>query len=269
MRKRNWPNRKNRPCPDCGRMLTYTRKDTFDRAVGNNSVCKSCAQLDRKLTVETIEKIFEQQVKEDEPLGNDPTSGESIWIKKGPYGYYVQIGETKTRKGIPKQFSLSDVNLDYALKLLSLPREVGIHPDNQEIVTADYGRYGPYIKCGKSNAPLRGVETPLDISLEKAVELLANRKKSSSELKSLGVHPESGNTLTVKTGRYGPYVSDGKIIYSQNKTRSAVSKKHLLSCLGDYFSKQGNPEAAAAMTKYILDSRETKVKDNIRFKQPK
>ena len=57
MRKRNWPNRKNRPCPDCNRMLTYTRKDTFDRAVGNNSVCKSCAQMDRKLTLETIEKM--------------------------------------------------------------------------------------------------------------------------------------------------------------------------------------------------------------------
>ena len=187
-----------------GKFGPYLRRGDDTRSIPENIYIGD-------LTVETIEKIFEEQVKEDEPLGNDPTSGESIWIKKGPYGYYVQIGETKTRKGIPKQFSLSDVNLDYALKLLSLPREVGIHPDNQEIVTADYGRYGPYIKCGKSNAPLRGVETPLDISLEKAVELLANRKKSSSELKSLGVHPESGNTLTVKTGRYGPYISDGKV----------------------------------------------------------
>ena len=57
MRKRHWKDRKNRPCPDCGRMLTYTRKDSFDRAVGNNSVCKSCAQMDRKLTMETIEKM--------------------------------------------------------------------------------------------------------------------------------------------------------------------------------------------------------------------
>jgi hypothetical protein len=57
MRKRHWKNRKNRPCPDCGKMLTYTRKDSFDRAVGNNSVCKSCAQQDRKFTLETIEKM--------------------------------------------------------------------------------------------------------------------------------------------------------------------------------------------------------------------
>jgi len=64
-------------------------------------------------------------------------------------------------------------------------------------------------------------------------------------------------------------VNDGKIIYSQNKTRSPVSKKHLLSCLGSYFEKQGNPEAANVMTKYILDARETKIKDNVRFKPPK
>ena len=57
MRKRHWKNRKNRPCPDCGKMLTYTRKDSFDRAVGNNSVCKSCAQQDRTFTLETIEKM--------------------------------------------------------------------------------------------------------------------------------------------------------------------------------------------------------------------
>ena len=57
MRKRSWPNRKNRKCPDCSRMITYTRKDAFDRAVGNNSVCKSCAQMDRKISLETIEKM--------------------------------------------------------------------------------------------------------------------------------------------------------------------------------------------------------------------
>ena len=163
------------------------------------------------LNLGTIEKIFEEETKEDEPLGDDPSTGDKVWIKKGPYGHYVQLGETKTRKGIPKNFPLADVDLEYALKLLSLPREVGNHPDTDDIITADYGRYGPYIKCGRKNASLRGQETPLDITLEKAVELLANKNKTSSEIKTLGEHPKTGETLVIKDGRYGPYISDGKV----------------------------------------------------------
>ncbi len=163
------------------------------------------------LTLETIEKIFDQETKEDEPLGNDPNTGDPVWIKKGPYGHYVQLGDTKTRKGIPKNYTLSEVDLEYALKLLSLPREIGSHPETKEMITADYGRYGPYIKCGKQNASLKGKETPLDITLDKAIELLANRNKSSSEIKTLGEHPKTGETLVVKDGRYGPYISDGNV----------------------------------------------------------
>ena len=163
------------------------------------------------LTLEKVEELFQTEVKEDEPIGSDPESGESIWLKKGPYGYYVQVGDTKKRKGIPKGFSLSDVDLSYALKLLSLPREIGKHPENGEVISADYGRFGPYIKCGKMNASLRGEETPLDIELPKALELLKNRNKKSSDLRNIGAHPETGEDLAVKDGRYGPYISDGKV----------------------------------------------------------
>ena len=163
------------------------------------------------LTLETIEEIFTQKTKEDEPLGNDPESGEPVWIKKGPYGHYVQLGDSKTRKGIPKNYPLSDVDLDYGLQLLALPRTVGVHPESGETITADYWCYGPYIKCGKQNATLRGPETPLDVSVEKSVELLANRNKKSSELRTLGDHPGTGESLVVKDGRYGPYISDGKV----------------------------------------------------------
>ena len=163
------------------------------------------------LTLEIIENIFSQEAKEDESLGSDPETGESIWIKKGPYGHYVQLGETKTRKGIPKNYDLNSVDLEYALKLLSLPRDVGVHPDTNEMVTADYGRYGPYIRCGKQNAPIRGAGTPLDITLEQSIELLANKNKKTSELRSLGKHPETNEDIVVKDGRYGPYISDGKV----------------------------------------------------------
>ncbi|MBT6866175.1 MAG: DNA topoisomerase I, partial [Candidatus Marinimicrobia bacterium] len=112
---------------------------------------------------------------------------------------------------IPKTYPLDEVDLAYALKLLALPRTVGVHPETSEPITADYGRFGPYIRCGKQNASLRGMETPLDITVEKSVELLANRNKRSADLRTIGDHPETGESLVVKDGRFGPYISDGKI----------------------------------------------------------
>ena len=144
-------------------------------------------------------------------MGEDPESNQFVYIKKGPYGHYVQLGESKTRKSVPKDTPIDKVTLDLALKLLSLPRNIGIHPETKELIIADYGRYGPYIKCGKQNASIKRPETPLDITLEKSIELLANRNKKSSELRNLGKHPETGETLSLKDGRYGPYISDGKV----------------------------------------------------------
>lgn len=187
-----------------GRFGPYLRRGDDTRSIPDNTYFGD-------LTLDIIENLFNEEVKEDEPLGNDPESGESIMIKKGPYGHYVQLGETKTRKGIPKTFPLGDVDLTYALKLLALPRTVGIHPETSEPITADYGRFGPYIRCGKQNASLRGMETPLDITVEKSVELLANRNKRSADLRTIGDHPETGESLVVKDGRFGPYISDGKI----------------------------------------------------------
>ena len=103
------------------------------------------------------------------------------------------------------------MDLEYALKLLALPRTVGVHPETGEPITADYGRFGPYIRCGKQNATLRGPETPLDVTVEKSVELLANRNKRSIELRTIGDHPDTGESLAVKDGRFGPYITDGKV----------------------------------------------------------
>ena len=186
-----------------GRFGPYLRKGDDTRSIPEEIFMGD-------LTSEKIEELFQTEIKEDEPIGSDPKSGESIWLKKGPYGYYVQIGDTKKRKGIPKGYLLSDVDLEYALKLLSLPREVGTHPESGEIISADYGRFGPYLKCGKMNASLRGEETPLDIELPKALELLKNRNKRSAELRNIGTHPDTGEDLLIKDGRYGPYLSDGK-----------------------------------------------------------
>jgi DNA topoisomerase-1 len=187
-----------------GRFGPYLRRGEDSRSIPDNIYFGD-------LTLEVIEGIFNEEVKDDEPLGDDPESGEPIWIKKGPYGHYVQLGDSKKRKGIPKTYPLSDVNLEYGLKLLALPRTVGNHPETGEPITADYGRFGAYIRCGKQNASLRGVETPLDITVEKSVELLATRNKRSTELRTIGDHPETGESLVVKDGRFGPYLTDGKV----------------------------------------------------------
>ena len=103
------------------------------------------------------------------------------------------------------------MNLEYALKLLSLPRLVGKHPETNEDITADYGRFGPYIRCGKQNASIKGPETPLDITVQKSINLLANRNKKSQEIRTIGIHSESNKTIVVKDGRFGPYITDGKV----------------------------------------------------------
>jgi len=163
------------------------------------------------LSLENIEEIFKEELPENKSLGKDPATNDDIWIKKGPYGHYVQLGESKIRKSIPTGTSIRDVSIELALKLFALPRTVGTHPESKEKITADYGRYGPYIKCGKQNASLKGDSTPLDITLEKSLELLANRNKKSSEIRSLGTDPKTKQNVVLKDGRYGPYVSNGKV----------------------------------------------------------
>ena len=102
--------------------------------------------------------------------------------------------------------------MNYALKLLSLPRTVGDHPESGDPIIADYGRYGAYLRSGKTkNASIQDPDTPLNITLEKSIELLANRNKKSSDLRTVGDHPQTGETINVKNGRYGPYISDGKV----------------------------------------------------------
>lgn len=162
------------------------------------------------ITREVAEEFLAKPEKEETILGLDDITGESIFLKTGPYGPYVQIGDTKTRKSIPKGIEVEKVTIDLAKKLLTLPRLVGKHPESGEEIKADYGRYGPYLRMGKNNKSLPPNESPLDITLEQAVELLSQAKKGNTVLRELGSHLKTGEDLSIKTGRYGPYVTDGK-----------------------------------------------------------
>jgi DNA topoisomerase-1 len=150
-------------------------------------------------------------------LGVDPQTNEQIELKVGRFGPYVQRGdgEKPARSGIPKGMNADNVDLEYALKLLSLPREIGTHPETGKTITANFGRYGPYVASDGQYASLESPEEVFTVGINRAVTLLAERKakgkgrRQAEALKDLGAHPESKASVKVLKGRYGPYVSDG------------------------------------------------------------
>ena len=163
------------------------------------------------ISVEKAMEILANDSSQTQLLGVDDVSGQSIYLKEGPYGPYVQLGDSKTRKSLPKGTEKENVDLDLAIQLLSLPRLLGMHPDTGDEIRADFGRYGPYLKVGEKNVKLPHPHDPLKVILETAVDIINNRNKPSSALKTLGNHPETGEAIVVKDGRYGHYVSDGKV----------------------------------------------------------
>jgi DNA topoisomerase-1 len=156
-------------------------------------------------------------VPEDETLGEHPETGREVRLKQGPYGPYVEM-DTPDEKKKPKRVSLpdgvamEDVDLAYAVKLLALPRTVGVDPATDEEVVTGIGRYGPYVRRGKTFASLQTSEQLWSVDLERAMEFIdAKESGKKLPLKELGVHEESGNEIVVLSGRYGPYVTDGNV----------------------------------------------------------
>ena len=159
-----------------------------------------------------------QTVTQDESLGTDPDSGLEVFLKNGRFGPYVQLGEDKKPKrgSIPKSWLHEQMDLERALKLLNLPREVGPHPEDGNMITAAIGRYGPYVHHEKTYASLPSVEDVFEVGLNRAVDLLAEKRSkrggraSAKVLKELGDHPDSGKPMQVLDGRYGPYIKHEK-----------------------------------------------------------
>src|SRR3954447_13705316 len=156
-----------------------------------------------------------EPVAADTVLGTDPDSGKSVSVRKGPYGFYIQLGEAENgekpkRVAIPRGLKPAEITLDTALGLLSLPRTIGPHPETGEKITAGLGRFGPYIKPGSAYMSLAADDDVLTIGLNRAVSLLAEAKTGQRRgpqlLREIGPHPEGG-TVGLYRGRYGPYVS--------------------------------------------------------------
>jgi DNA topoisomerase-1 len=202
-----------RLCPTCGNGRLNLKLGKFGAFIGcsNYPECRYTRQMGRG---------EENGGAEARALGIDPKSGQEVALKSGRFGPYVQLGngEKPQRSSIPKGFSLETMDLEKALRLLSLPREVGLHPETEKPIMAGFGRFGPYLSHDGAYASLETPEDVFTVGLNHAVSLLAERKAKGSRgprggqaLKELGAHPQSGAPIKVMKGRYGPYVTDGSV----------------------------------------------------------
>jgi len=172
------------------------------------------------LTNELAVELLERRAEGPDELGEDEKTGDKIYLLDGRFGPYVQRGEAgdgvkPPRSSLPKGMSPESVTLDIALKLLSLPAELGPHPESGKPVKVGIGRYGPYVVHDGDYRSLKAGDDPLDITLERALQLLAEPKRgrggaAATPLKELGPHPSDAGPVAIYDGRYGPYVKHGK-----------------------------------------------------------
>jgi DNA topoisomerase I len=208
-----------RLCPVCGAGRLALKLGKFGAFIGCSNY-PNC-RYTRPLGVDS-----ESEEPGETALGTDPASGLEVSLKKGPFGHYVQLGagngdEKPKRVALPRGLKPVDVDLETALRLLALPRELGRHPESGEPITAGIGRFGPYIKHDRTFKSLGAEDDVLTIGLNRAVVLLAEpaaerRRGVPKPLRELGQHPEGG-VVALFAGRYGPYVSHDGVFASLPK----------------------------------------------------
>ncbi len=149
-------------------------------------------------------------------LGQDPDTGDEVTVRRGPYGLYVQLGEASEDKKIkPRRTTLPRgvdgdlLTLDQAVALLALPKMVGIHPETQEPIQVGIGRFGPYVRMGALFGSLDKDDDVLSIGINRAVDLIA---KKMASVRTLGEHPKDKAFVSVRKGRFGPYVQHGQTV---------------------------------------------------------
>ena len=244
-----------RACPACedGRLSLKTSRYGAFVGCSNYPECNFTRQLtadgngDNQAGADAGPKI----------LGTDPATDLEVSLRTGRFGPYVQLGEDKKppRSSIPKGWELDSIDLEKALQLLSLPREVGEHPEDGKTISAGLGRYGPFVLHDGTYANLPSVEDIFTVGLNHAVSLLAEKRangggrRTAQVLKELGDHPDGG-AITVKSGRYGPYVNLGKINATLPKDLKPedVTMEQALELIAAKSDKAPKKKAAAKKT---------------------
>lgn len=185
------------------------------------------------MTLEMLESLAGSE-SGDLVIGIHPEADLPMLLKTGPYGPYVQLGEDDPdadkkapkprRTSLPKGVTRDQVDEEMAVKLLDLPRTLGLHPETGKPILANLGRFGPYVQHERTYASLKaGVDDMLTVELDRALELIAQKVQKNAPLKTLGEHPGSGAPIDILSGRYGPYVKHGKTNATIPKDRDPMT----------------------------------------------
>jgi DNA topoisomerase-1 len=215
-----------RACPACGNGRLGLKLGRYGSFIGCSNY-PDC-QYTRRLAIETGDEQGETLKEGMRVLGEHPDTGEEVTVRRGPYGLYVQLGENGEEKpaigretrgskkapkprrtALPRGIDGEQLTLEQAVGLLSLPRDVGRHPETGEMIQVGIGRFGPYVRMGAIYGSLDRDDDVLSVGINRAVDLIARKMAS---IRTLGHHPSDKELVAVRKGRFGPYVQHGKTV---------------------------------------------------------
>ena len=245
-----------RACPTCGTGRLSLKTGKFGAFIGcsNYPECRFTRQL-----AQSDDEAAQESG--DRELGVDPVTGETVFLKAGRFGPYVQLGETDKpkRSSLPKGWSAAAMDLEKALRLLRLPREVGAHPEDGGMITAGIGRFGPFVLHNGIYANLPNVDEVFEVGLNRAVALLAEKRAGggrpgrgeAAALKDLGAHPADGAPVKVLAGRYGPYIKHGSTNANipKGKDPQEITLEEAVALIAEREAKGGGKKKGKAAAK--------------------
>ena len=251
-----------RLCPTCGSGQLSLKTGKFGAFIGcsNYPECRYTRQLG-------VSEGDGDAESADKQLGHNPATGLAVWLKNGRFGPYVEelaaegSGDKPKRSSLPKGWIASAMDLEKALRLLSLPREVGKHPDDGKVITAGLGRFGPFVLHDGTYANLENADEVFDVGLNRAVAILADKRAgggrpqraAAAALAELGNHPEDGKPIRVLSGRFGPYIKHGDTNANvpKGKDPAAITLEEALALIAERAAKGGakKPAKKAAASK--------------------
>ncbi|RWB20158.1 type I DNA topoisomerase [Mesorhizobium sp.] len=239
-----------RICPKCGTGNLSLKLGKFGAFVGcsNYPECSYTRQLGDAANPNGENGNGEDGVR---LLGKDPYTAEEITLRSGRFGPYIQRGEGKDakRSSLPKGWTAESIDHEKAIALLSLPRDVGKHPETGKMISAGLGRYGPFVLHDGTYANLESIEDVFSIGLNRAVSVIAEKQQKGkgrngatpAALKELGDHPDGGGKIVVRDGKYGPYVNYGKVnaTLPKGKDPQSVTMEEALALIAEKEAKGG------------------------------